>query len=101
MRVDRRREPADRTRAVPYAQLERLWRREDVAAREKALWRLLDDTAARASEILSLNVEDIDRDNRRAVVRSKGGDIDLLHFQTDQPGSYPDSSASARADRCS
>lgn len=81
LRVDRPREPADRSRAIAYAQLERLWRREDVAVREKALWRLLYETAARASEILSLNVEDIDRDNRRAVVRSKGGDIDLLHFQ--------------------
>ena len=39
--VDRRREPADRTRAIAYAQLERLWRRSDVAVREKALWRLL------------------------------------------------------------
>lgn len=80
--VERRRQPADRTRAIPYTQLERLWRRDDVAVREKALWRMLYETAARASEILSLNVEDIDRDNRRAVVRSKGGDIDLLHFQT-------------------
>lgn len=80
--VDRRREPADRSRAIPYAQLEQLWRRDDIAMREKALWRLLYETAARAWEVLSLNVEDIDRDNRRAVVRSKGGDIDLLHFQT-------------------
>ena len=47
--VDRRREPADRTRAIPFAQLERLWRRSDVAVREKALWRLLYETAARAS----------------------------------------------------
>jgi site-specific recombinase XerD len=31
--VDRRREPADRTRAIPYAQLERLWRGSDVAVR--------------------------------------------------------------------
>ena len=82
VRVDRRREPADRTRAVPYTQLDRLWRREDVAVREKTLWRLLYETAARASEILSLNIEDIDRDTRRAVVCSKGGNIDLLHFQT-------------------
>jgi len=40
------------------------------------------------SQILSLNVEDVDRDIRRALVRSKGGDIDLLHFQPDRPGSY-------------
>jgi site-specific recombinase XerD len=37
----RRREPADRTRAIPFVQLDRLWRRDDVAVREKALWRLL------------------------------------------------------------
>ena len=80
--VDRRREPADRTRAIPYAQLERLWRRSDVAIREKALWRLLYETAARASEVLSLDVGDVDLENRRAVVRSKGGDLELLHFQT-------------------
>jgi len=82
VRVDRRREPADRTRAVPYVALERLWRRDDIAIREKALWRLLYETAARATEVLSLDVEDVDLDNRRAVVRSKGGDIELLHFQT-------------------
>jgi integrase/recombinase XerD len=79
--VDRRREPADRTRAIPYPQLERLWRRTDVAVREKALWRLLYETAALA-EVLSLDVGDVNLENRRAVVRSKGGDIELLHFQT-------------------
>lgn len=80
--VERRRELADRTRAIDYGQLERLWLREDVAVREKALWRLLYETAARASEVLSLNVEDVDLENRRAIVRSKGGDMELLHFQT-------------------
>ncbi|MCA1697471.1 MAG: tyrosine-type recombinase/integrase, partial [Actinobacteria bacterium] len=78
----RRREPADRTRAVPYAQLERLWRRDDVAVREKALWRLLYESAARAQEVLSLDVSDLDLENRRARVRSKGGDIEWLHLQT-------------------
>jgi integrase len=77
----RRREPADRTRAIPFAQLERLWRRDDVAVREKALWRLLYETAARASEVLSLNVEDLELENKRARVRSKGGDVEWLHLQ--------------------
>jgi integrase/recombinase XerD len=79
--LTRRREPADRTKAIPYAQLERLWRRDDVAVREKALWRLLYETAARAQEALSLNVEDLDLDNKRARVRSKGGDTEWLHLQ--------------------
>lgn len=80
--AERRREPADRTRAIDYGQLERLWLREDVAVREKALWRLLYETAARASEVLSLDVEDLDLENRRAIVHRKGGDLELLHFQT-------------------
>jgi integrase len=47
-------------RPVRELGLERLWRRDDVAVREKALWRLLYETAARAGEVLSLNVEDLD-----------------------------------------
>jgi integrase len=66
----RRRESADRTRAIPLVQLERLSRRDDVAVREKALWRLLYETAARAGEVLSVNVEDLELENKRARVRS-------------------------------
>jgi integrase len=80
--LERRPEPADRTKAIPLPELEGLWRREDVAVREQARWRLLSETAARASEALSINVEDLDLENRRVRVRSKGGDSDWLHFQT-------------------
>jgi integrase len=80
--LERRPEPADRTKAIPLSELERLWRREDVGVREKALWRLLYETAARASEALAINVEDLDLENKRVRVRSKGGDTDWLHFQT-------------------
>ena len=80
--LERRPEPADRTKAIPIPELERLWRREDIGVREKALWRLLYETAARASEALAINVEDLELDNKRVRVRSKGGDIDWLHFQT-------------------
>jgi hypothetical protein len=63
--LERRPEPADRTKAIPLAELERLWKRDDVAVREKALWRFLYETAARASEALAINVEDADLDNKR------------------------------------
>jgi site-specific recombinase XerD len=79
--LERRAEPVDRTKAIPLPELERLWRRDDVGVREKALWRLLYETAARASEALSINVEDLELDNKRVRVRSKGGDLDWLHFQ--------------------
>jgi site-specific recombinase XerD len=80
--LERRPEPADRTKAISLPELERLWRRQDVAVREKALWRLLYETAARASEALAINVEDLELDNKHVRVCSKGGDIHWLHFQT-------------------
>src|SRR5215218_9079171 len=80
--LDRRREPADRTRALPKAALERLFSRRDVALRDKTLWRLLYETAARANEALALDVDDVDLPNRRAAIRGKNGETDYLHWQT-------------------
>jgi len=80
LRLERRREPADRTRAIPYPQLERLWQRESLPLREKTLYRLLYETAGRAGEILALDVDDLDVPNKRARIRSKGGDLDFVHF---------------------
>jgi hypothetical protein len=37
--LERRPEPVDRTKAIPLPHLERLWRCEDVAVRDKALRR--------------------------------------------------------------
>lgn|GEM_PF-361885 len=75
-----RRPPADCTRAIPYVMLERLWGRDDAPLREKALWRLLYESAGRASEILGVDVEDLDLANKQARIRSKGGDLELVHF---------------------
>ncbi len=80
--LERRTEPADRTMAIMRSSLERLLRRDDVALREKCLWRLLYETAARAQEVLSGNVEDLDPDNKRLRVRRKGADSDWLHYQS-------------------
>jgi integrase/recombinase XerD len=80
--LERRRERPDRTRALTRAQIEGLWRRADIALREKTLWRLLYETAARANEILALDVPDLDLANKRARIRSKGGAIDWVFWQT-------------------
>ena len=80
--AERRRENADATRALPSARIERLLSRRDVPLREKTLWRMLYETAARASEILGLNVEDLDLEQRRAAVRSKGGDTEFVYWDT-------------------
>jgi hypothetical protein len=67
------------TRAIPYAQLDRLWRRDDVAAREKALWRLLYETGARAQEVLSLDIDDLDLENRAEELFSAASGGWTLH----------------------
>ena len=66
--VGPRRQHTDTTRAVPYRDLDELWRRRSVPLREKTLWRMLYETAARASEVLALDVGDLDRPQRRARV---------------------------------
>ena len=71
--VDRRRQPRDQTRAIPYEDLEKLWSRRDISLREKTLWKMLYETAARAGEILALNIEDLDLLRKRAVIIGKGG----------------------------
>ena len=71
--VVRRRQPRDQTKALPYQDLEKLWSRRDINLREKTLWRTLYETAARAGEILALNIEDMDLPRKRAVIIGKGG----------------------------
>ncbi|MGW2156990.1 tyrosine-type recombinase/integrase [Nonomuraea sp. NPDC001699] len=43
---------------------------------------LLYETAARAAEILALNVEDLDLEHRRAPVRSKGGATEWVYWDS-------------------
>ncbi|MGH3695064.1 MAG: tyrosine-type recombinase/integrase [Pseudonocardiaceae bacterium] len=50
--------------------------------RERTLWRLLYETAARAEEALALGVRELDPRNRRAKVRRKGGAADIIVWRT-------------------
>ena len=78
----RRQRAADRSRALSRADVERLLTREDISIRERTLWRLLYETAARSAEVLRLDVGDLDLPNRKAKVRRKGGAIDIIVWQT-------------------
>ncbi len=80
--LERPRVPLDRTRALTRETIAALWRRDDIALRERVFWRLLYETAARANEILSLDIEDLDLANKRARVRSKGGATEWVFWQT-------------------
>ncbi|MFI7535080.1 tyrosine-type recombinase/integrase [Streptosporangium sp. NPDC049376] len=81
-RLQRRKPARHGDRAIPLTRLETLFTDPAHALRERLLWRLLYDTAARAEEILTLNVEDLDLEFRRARVVSKGGAIEYVHWAT-------------------
>jgi integrase len=74
--LEHRPEHSDEARALDRATIERQLTRKDVPLRERTLWRMLYETAARAAEILALNIEDLELDARRARVVSKGGKAD-------------------------
>lgn len=54
--------------------------------RERALWALLYESFARADEVLSLNVEDLDLRNRSARIIEKGGDQAVIMWDTTAAG---------------
>lgn len=80
--LERRPEHIDETRALSRTAIDRQLSRRDVPLREKTLWRMLYETAARASEILALNIEDLELDARRAKVVSKGGKVEHVYWGT-------------------
>jgi integrase len=79
---ERRQENPGETKAVPGTAVQRLLSRRDIPLREETLWRMLYETAARAAEILEIDVQDLDLDNRQAPVRSKGGAIQWVYWDT-------------------
>ena len=81
-RLDRRKPPREKDRALTRAEVEQLLTRKDVGLRERVLWTMLYETAARSAEILRLNVEDLDMASRSAWVRRKGGSRDLVVWQS-------------------
>jgi len=62
---------------------------------------MLYETAARAEELLSLNIDDLDLKFRRGRVTSKGGAIEYVHWAPAPPASCPGCCATAPQGRCS
>jgi integrase/recombinase XerC/integrase/recombinase XerD len=81
VRLVRRPRVVDRTRALSRAQIDALLTGTS-PLRERTLWRLLYETAARAGEVLALDAGDLDLPNRRAKVRRKGGAVDVIVWRT-------------------
>ena len=76
--LERRHTPRDEIRAIPFEALDALWSRADIGLREKVLWRMLYATAARASEVLALDIGDLDLGRERAAIRGKGGHREII-----------------------
>ena len=71
--VARRQQRTTLDRAITLEKLQAAWNSPDVPLRERCLWALLYETAARASEILGLNVPDLDLGERSGRIKAKGG----------------------------
>jgi integrase/recombinase XerC/integrase/recombinase XerD len=69
-------------RVIPAAALKALWRRDDVNLRDKAFWRLAYDSAARANEVLSLDLHDLDLHAKAATIVGKGGTPRQINWHT-------------------
>ena len=78
----RRKRILDRSRALSRADVEQLLTRDDIAIRERTLWRLLYETGTRSAEVLRLDVGDLDLPNRKAKVRRNGSAIDTIVWQS-------------------
>jgi integrase len=72
---------ADTTRALPRARVEQILT-APAPLRDKTLWRLLYESAARVGEVLALDVTDLDLANRRARVVGKGGQVEWITWST-------------------
>ncbi|MFF0578203.1 DUF6596 domain-containing protein [Streptosporangium saharense] len=69
--LDRRAESGPPVETIDGVRLAELWERADLSLRELTLWRLLHESAAGVRAVLSLNVEDLDLEDRRA----RAGDV--------------------------
>ena len=81
-RLERRKPSRRGDRAIPRARLDKLFTDDRHNLRERVLWRMLYETAARAEELMSLNIEDLDLEFRRGRVTSKGGATEYVHWAT-------------------
>ncbi len=82
VRLERRKPREDSNRALPRAEVERLLSLRSAPLRDRLLWSMLYETAARAEEILSLDVSELDQAGLRARVTGKGNKVRAVIWQT-------------------
>ena len=80
--LEREHQPKPGDRVRPRGEIDRLITGKHRPLADRALFSMLYGTAARAEEVLRLNVPDLDRANRRARTLRKGGKEDELMYDT-------------------
>lgn len=79
--LDREHQPKPTSNRVrDRGDIDRLIGNKNLPLNDRTLYSMLYSTAARAEEVLSLNIADLDRANRRANVTRKGGKADVLMY---------------------
>jgi site-specific recombinase XerD len=58
--LERRKTTGRSDKTIPATRLDKLFADDRAALRERVLWRMLYETAARAEEVLTLNIPDLD-----------------------------------------
>lgn len=81
--LDRRAETHAKAATVTSSHLDALWSSPEISLRERTFWRLLNESGAGVSTVLSLNVENLDLDHREAHIGSthvkwRAGTAELL-----------------------
>jgi integrase/recombinase XerC/integrase/recombinase XerD len=74
--------PGGPPRALSRTEVEQVLGLDGVPLREKVLWNWLYESAARAQEVLALDIPDLDPANRQGRVVRKGGALDTISWQT-------------------
>jgi integrase len=83
-RKERRTRPQElQANAIPHAQLQALWRDSRHRLRDRTFWALAYATAARADELLGLDVEHLDLANRQAQIIGKGGSAERIFWDSE------------------
>jgi integrase len=68
--------------AIPFEDLQALWHNPRHRLRDRAFWALAYSTAARANELLQLDIEDLDLPNREAQIIGKGGSAERVFWDS-------------------
>ena len=69
-------------RPIPLVELEALWSDARHRLRDRVYWAIAYDTAARADELLGLDVDNIDLADRCAIIIGKGGSAERIFWSS-------------------